>query len=125
MFLALRPVLISLCSLTLSGQPSHCYFYDGDGVCEEFERGYSVQDCGFFTPNGFIDQWASSATASHQDWRCPALSATGEPNLNLVMYNAKHNTLQFCSNCMEAFHSPALHSNEDSGGGRLKSICGF
>ncbi|XP_060729395.1 pappalysin-2 [Tachysurus vachellii] len=76
------------CSMELGfncvGQPSHCYFYDGDGVCEEFERGYSVQDCGFFTPNGFIDQWASSATASHQDWRCPALSATGEPNFNLM-----------------------------------------
>lgn len=85
-------VLIDLCSLVLSGQPSHCYFYEGDGVCEEFERGFSVQDCGFFTPNGFIDQWASSATASHQDWRCPALSATGEPNLSLVMYNAVHNS---------------------------------
>ncbi|XP_060787136.1 pappalysin-2 isoform X1 [Neoarius graeffei] len=66
------------------GQPSHCYFYEGDGVCEEFEKGFSLQDCGFFTPNGFIDQWASSATASHQDWRCPALSATGEPNLSLM-----------------------------------------
>ncbi|TSM20240.1 Pappalysin-2 [Bagarius yarrelli] len=66
------------------GQPSHCYFYEGDGVCEEFEKGSSVQDCGFFTPNGFLDQWASSATASHQDWRCPALSATGKPNLSLM-----------------------------------------
>ncbi|KAK3567564.1 hypothetical protein QTP86_020030, partial [Hemibagrus guttatus] len=84
------------------GQPSHCYFYEGDGVCEEFERGFSVQDCGFFTPNGFIDQWASSATASHEDWRCPALSATGEPNLSLVIYNAKRNTSQFCNNYMEA-----------------------
>ncbi|XP_062849988.1 pappalysin-2 [Trichomycterus rosablanca] len=64
-----------------TGQPSRCYIFEGDGVCEEFERGSSVQDCGFFTPQGFNDQWASSATASHEDRRCPANSATGEPDL--------------------------------------------
>ncbi|XP_005937051.1 pappalysin-2 [Haplochromis burtoni] len=65
-----------------NGEPSQCYVFDGDGVCEEFERSSSVQDCGYFTPLGYIDQWASTATASHQDrTRCPAHAATGEPSL--------------------------------------------
>ncbi|XP_066537403.1 pappalysin-2 [Hoplias malabaricus] len=63
------------------GQPSQCYIFEGDGVCEEFERRSSVRDCGFFTPEGFIDQWAFSASASHQDQRCPAQAATGLPDL--------------------------------------------
>ncbi|KAG7524210.1 pappalysin-2 [Solea senegalensis] len=65
-----------------NGEPSQCYVFDGDGVCEEFERGTSVQDCGYFTPLGYTDQWASTATASHQDPKhCPAHAATGEPSL--------------------------------------------
>ncbi|XP_051556019.1 pappalysin-2-like [Myxocyprinus asiaticus] len=63
-------------------QPSLCYVFEGDGVCEEFERGSSIQDCGFFTPQGFTDQWASTALGSHQDQRCPASRVTGEPVLN-------------------------------------------
>ncbi|XP_053738591.1 pappalysin-2 [Synchiropus splendidus] len=63
------------------GEPSQCYVFDGDGVCEEFERGSSVQDCGYFTPLGYTDQWASTAVASHQDSNCPAHAATGEPSL--------------------------------------------
>ncbi|XP_018608776.1 pappalysin-2 [Scleropages formosus] len=64
------------------GEPSQCYVFDGDGVCEEFERAYSVRDCGFFTPEGYRDQWASEAWASHQDEaRCPAVAVTGEPSL--------------------------------------------
>lgn len=67
------------------GEPSQCYVFDGDGVCEEFERGSSVQDCGYFTPLGYTDQWASTATASHQDPnQCPAHAATGEPSLTKV-----------------------------------------
>ncbi|XP_067108655.1 pappalysin-2 [Osmerus mordax] len=68
-----------------NGEPSRCYVFDGDGVCEDFERslGSSVLDCGYFTPQGYSDQWASTAWASHQDpRRCPALAATGEPSLN-------------------------------------------
>nr|XP_046265023.1 pappalysin-2 [Scatophagus argus] len=65
-----------------NGEPSQCYVFEGDGVCEEFERGSSVQDCGYFTPLGYTDQWASTATASHQDPNhCPAHAATGEPSL--------------------------------------------
>ncbi|XP_009296921.1 pappalysin-2 isoform X2 [Danio rerio] len=63
------------------GQPSLCYVFEGDGVCEEFEKGSSIQDCGFFTPQGFNDQWASTALGSHQDQRCPASRVTGEPAL--------------------------------------------
>ncbi|XP_028834109.1 pappalysin-2 isoform X2 [Denticeps clupeoides] len=64
------------------GQPSLCYVFDGDGECEDFERGFSVQDCGFFTPLGYTDQWAFNAWASHQDHRCPAMGATGEPSFS-------------------------------------------
>ncbi|XP_076828238.1 pappalysin-2 [Brachyhypopomus gauderio] len=63
------------------GQPSRCYVFEGDGVCEDFERASSVPDCGFFTPQGFVDQWASTASASYQDERCPTHTATGEPDL--------------------------------------------
>uniref|UniRef100_A0A673GA85 Pappalysin-2-like n=1 Tax=Sinocyclocheilus rhinocerous TaxID=307959 RepID=A0A673GA85_9TELE len=63
------------------GQPSLCYVFEGDGVCEEFERSSSIQDCGFFTPQGFTDQWASTASGSHQDESCPASKVTGEPVL--------------------------------------------
>ncbi|XP_077581231.1 pappalysin-2 [Stigmatopora nigra] len=64
-----------------NGEPSQCYVFDGDGVCEEFERVSSFQDCGYFTPLGYTDQWSSTATASHQDPdHCPAHAATGEPS---------------------------------------------
>uniref|UniRef100_A0A672KRG7 Pappalysin 2 n=1 Tax=Sinocyclocheilus grahami TaxID=75366 RepID=A0A672KRG7_SINGR len=63
------------------GRPSLCYVFEGDGVCEEFERRSSIQDCGFFTPQGFTDQWASTASGSHQDESCPASKVTGEPVL--------------------------------------------
>ncbi|KTG07046.1 hypothetical protein cypCar_00016071 [Cyprinus carpio] len=63
------------------GRPSLCYVFEGDGVCEEFERRSSVQDCGFFTPQGYADQWASTASGSHQDESCPASKVTGEPVL--------------------------------------------
>ncbi|XP_078791697.1 pappalysin-2 isoform X3 [Oryzias latipes] len=63
-----------------NGEPSQCYVFDGDGVCEEFEQGSSIQDCGFFTPLGYLDQWATAASASHQDpHHCPASAVTGEP----------------------------------------------
>uniref|UniRef100_A0A4W5Q691 Pappalysin 2 n=1 Tax=Hucho hucho TaxID=62062 RepID=A0A4W5Q691_9TELE len=64
-------------------EPSLCYVFEGDGVCEVFERGSSIQDCGYFTPHGYSDQWASTAAASYQDQSsCPALGATGEPSLS-------------------------------------------
>lgn len=76
---------VSFSSPSPKGEPSQCYVFDGDGVCEEFERGSSVQDCGYFTPLGYTDQWASTAAASHQDPNhCPAHAATGEPSLTKV-----------------------------------------
>ncbi|XP_058843170.1 pappalysin-1-like isoform X3 [Acipenser ruthenus] len=61
-------------------EPSQCYFFDGDGVCEEFERQTSVQDCGLYTPSGFLDQWASSVETSDQNNpHCPAQVMIGYP----------------------------------------------
>ncbi|XP_039591587.1 pappalysin-2 isoform X2 [Polypterus senegalus] len=65
------------------GEPSRCYVFDGDGMCEPFEKGTTGKDCGFFTPHGFIDQWAAEAYASHQDnLKCPVTAVTGEPSLS-------------------------------------------
>ncbi|KAJ8408732.1 hypothetical protein AAFF_G00253670 [Aldrovandia affinis] len=62
------------------GEPSMCYFYDGDGVCEDFERETSVRDCGLYTPSGFLDQWATAVEASHEErLYCPAEVAVGYP----------------------------------------------
>uniref|UniRef100_A0A8B9JH54 Pappalysin-1 n=1 Tax=Astyanax mexicanus TaxID=7994 RepID=A0A8B9JH54_ASTMX len=61
-------------------EPSMCYYYDGDGVCEDFERETSVKDCGLYTPSGFLDQWATSVEASHEErLYCPADVAAGYP----------------------------------------------
>ncbi|XP_028851708.1 pregnancy-associated plasma protein A, pappalysin 1b [Denticeps clupeoides] len=61
-------------------EPSLCYFYDGDGVCEDFERQTSVRDCGLFIPQGFLDQWATEVDVSHKDKiRCPAEVVVGYP----------------------------------------------
>ncbi|XP_029474617.1 pappalysin-2 [Rhinatrema bivittatum] len=62
------------------GEPSLCYVHDGDGVCESFERESSTMDCGFYTPKGYTDQWASVAYTSHQHPRqCPVSMVIGEP----------------------------------------------
>ncbi|CAH1277580.1 PAPPA [Branchiostoma lanceolatum] len=63
------------------GEPSLCYLHDGDGVCEDFERRSSIQDCGFYTPQGFTDQWASEAMANpkYQNDDCPEDVITGPP----------------------------------------------
>ncbi|XP_078604177.1 pappalysin-1-like isoform X2 [Branchiostoma floridae x Branchiostoma japonicum] len=63
------------------GEPSLCYLHDGDGVCEDFERRSSIQDCGFYTPQGFTDQWASEAMANpkYQNNACPENVIIGPP----------------------------------------------
>ncbi|XP_071495915.1 pappalysin-1-like [Diadema antillarum] len=68
------------------GEPSRCRRTDGDGVCEEFERPTSQQDCGFYTPPGFLDQWASSAVANplYQGPECSEDVLLGEPRPNKV-----------------------------------------
>ena len=51
-------------------------------MCEDFERETSISDCGFFTPDGFVDQWVSSAVANpeFQDSECPEMAIVGPPN---------------------------------------------
>uniref|UniRef100_A0A8C0INQ4 Pappalysin 2 n=1 Tax=Chelonoidis abingdonii TaxID=106734 RepID=A0A8C0INQ4_CHEAB len=62
------------------GEPNLCYVHEGDGVCEPFERRSSIQDCGLYTPKGYMDQWAAQAYSSHQDKKsCPVSMVTGEP----------------------------------------------
>ena len=34
----------------------------GDGLCEPTEMVDVVEDCGYFTPSGYIDLWAESIT---------------------------------------------------------------
>ncbi|XP_040178685.1 pappalysin-1 [Rana temporaria] len=65
-------------------EPSRCYYHDGDGVCEEFERMTSIKDCGVYTPSGFVDQWASNVTVSHHDEDCPGWVVSGQPAANQV-----------------------------------------
>ncbi|XP_060762886.1 pregnancy-associated plasma protein A, pappalysin 1b isoform X4 [Neoarius graeffei] len=61
-------------------EPSLCYFYDGDGICEDFEREMSVRDCGLYTPSGFLDQWATGVEVSNEHRvHCPAEVAAGYP----------------------------------------------
>ncbi|XP_031133821.1 pregnancy-associated plasma protein A, pappalysin 1a isoform X2 [Sander lucioperca] len=61
-------------------EPSMCYYYDGDGVCEDFERETGVRDCGLYTPNGFLDQWASTVEVSHEEKPyCSGEVAAGYP----------------------------------------------
>ncbi|KAH9361682.1 hypothetical protein HPB48_005165 [Haemaphysalis longicornis] len=63
------------------GSPSLCYSYEGDGICESSERESNVKDCGFFTPPGFLDQWASSVHISKDMLRtdCPPEAILGPP----------------------------------------------
>ncbi|KAH7980572.1 hypothetical protein HPB49_017274 [Dermacentor silvarum] len=63
------------------GSPSMCYAYEDDGVCESSERESNVRDCGFFTPAGFFDQWASSVHIAQEILRtnCPPEAILGPP----------------------------------------------
>lgn len=65
----------------LAGEPSLCYRYEGDGICEPFEKETSIIDCGLHTPEGHLDQWATQAYSYHEDKKkCPASLVTGEPH---------------------------------------------
>ncbi|XP_060053706.1 pappalysin-2 [Erinaceus europaeus] len=64
-----------------AGDPSLCYIYEGDGICEPFEKETSLADCGLYTPQGYLDQWATHAYSSHEDKKkCPVSLVTGEPH---------------------------------------------
>ncbi|XP_036129312.1 pappalysin-2 isoform X1 [Molossus molossus] len=64
-----------------AGEPSLCYVFEGDGVCEPFEKETSLVDCGLHTPDGYLDQWATQAYSAHEDKnKCPVSLVTGEPH---------------------------------------------
>ena len=68
-----------------TGNPSLCYRHLGDGICEDFERRSSVVDCGLFTPDGFIDQWATSAYQGEGEHAgVDAFMVLGPPDADLV-----------------------------------------
>lgn len=82
-----------------TGHPSLCYRHDGDGKCEEFEEKTSMKDCGFYTPEGFQDQWAVNVTVnpSYHRSQCPENVIAGPPSRDLVCqssledsFNQKH-----------------------------------
>ncbi|MBZ3887475.1 Pappalysin-2 [Sciurus carolinensis] len=63
------------------GEPSLCYTYEGDGICEPFEKETGFRDCGLHTPEGYLDQWATQAYSSREDKKkCPVSLVTGEPH---------------------------------------------
>ncbi|XP_036891062.1 pappalysin-2 [Sturnira hondurensis] len=64
-----------------TGEPSLCYAFEGDGICEPFEEETSLVDCGLYTPHGYLDQWATQAYSAHEDkTKCPVSLVTGEPH---------------------------------------------
>ena len=71
---------------SLPGHPSLCYRHEGDGKCEDFEKKTNIKDCGFYTPEGFEDQWAVNVTVNsdYRDKRCPESVILGPPPLDLV-----------------------------------------
>ncbi|XP_066117307.1 pappalysin-2 [Saccopteryx bilineata] len=73
------------------GEPSLCYVFEGDGICEPFERETSLTDCGLYTPSGFLDQWATQAYSAHEDKnKCPVSLVTGEPHSMICTSSHPH-----------------------------------
>lgn len=76
-----------------------CYYYDGDGVCEDFERETGVRDCGLYTPSGFLDQWASHVDVSHEEKPyCSGDVAAGYPAVTKVSSYRKMRKIKFFIN---------------------------
>ncbi|XP_044175227.1 pappalysin-1-like [Acropora millepora] len=79
-----------------TGHPSLCYQHDGDGKCEDFEEKTSIKDCGFYTPEGFEDQWAISVRVnpSNNQSECSGDVIIGPPARDLVClgdsFNRQH-----------------------------------
>ena len=84
------------------GRPSLCYRHDGDGICEDFEIKTSIKDCGFYTPEGFKDQWVYSAAANPKyTYVCEPHSIIGPPRPDLVSIDVTKGYKQMdlgCSN---------------------------
>lgn len=89
------------------GRPSLCYKHDGDGVCEEFEKQTSIKDCGFYTPEGFEDQWIDRAEANpkyRDDYTCHESIIEGPPRPDQICQPAYPYT-DICENgwCPDLF----------------------
>lgn len=85
-------------------EPSMCYYYDGDGVCEDFERETGVRDCGLYTPSGFLDQWAATVEVSHeQKPYCSGEVAAGYPAVTKVRPNRVCSVEEKCFCDVHAF----------------------
>ncbi|XP_060151953.1 pappalysin-2 isoform X2 [Globicephala melas] len=102
------------------GEPSLCYIYEGDGICEPFEKETSITDCGLYTPKGYLDQWATQAYSSHQDKKkCPVSLVTGEPpSMICTSYRPdlpEHRPLTGWFPCVTSGNSP-----QDEGSKQLK-----
>ncbi|CAH1782730.1 unnamed protein product [Owenia fusiformis] len=79
-----------------TGEPSQCYYHDGDGMCEDFERISSIKDCGVYTPDGFVDQWSSNTTGAslHKDHHCLYSTLSGPPDTShICMSSLGDNTI--------------------------------
>ncbi|XP_059988696.1 pappalysin-2 isoform X2 [Lagenorhynchus albirostris] len=102
------------------GEPSLCYIYEGDGICEPFEKETSITDCGLYTPKGYLDQWATQAYSSHEDKKkCPVSLVTGEPpSMICTSYRPdlpEHRPLTGWFPCVTSGNSP-----QDEGSKQLK-----
>ena len=73
-----------------SGQPSLCYHYYGDGICESFELTNNLEDCGHRTPLNYTDHWMTSSSAGPGGvdpmfmGPCSADVVTGPPSMHVV-----------------------------------------
>ena len=91
-----------------------CYRHDGDGKCEEFEKKTSIKDCGFFTPEGFEDQWAVNVTVNphYRRRKCSEniIVQPGPPSRDLV---SRHKNIKICATIMwKSVSKPATNESE-------------
>ena len=92
-----------------------CYHHNGDGICESFERTYSIQDCGFYTPEDYEDQWASDVTVTTrlQSDDCPAFAILGPPAVYHVSFRTKNSSFGTLLNHQWA-HTSSFHGHLSS-----------
>ncbi|XP_077309317.1 pappalysin-2 [Lithobates pipiens] len=64
-----------------TGKPSLCYILSADSVDDFADNSIGTSsNCAGQTTQGYVDQWASQAVASHEDpWKCPVSALIGEP----------------------------------------------
>ncbi|XP_051004288.1 pappalysin-2 [Acomys russatus] len=101
------------------GEPSLCYRYEGDGICEPFEKKTSIIDCGLHTPEGHLDQWATQAYSHHEDKKkCPVSLVTGEPHsMSCAPHHpdsSSHHLFTGWSPCVFSLKSGQDEDNEQS-----------